>query len=205
MSTYRPRVQTMKKQQTFIINEETFPSLSNLNIYTSKTPAKRAVMTEKGDDDCAFCNVVKIHNGVKTTINSTKQINLYKDKLKFSMDENKNNEKKSELPKGWIVLDRNYNPKKNKDKNNHCSSKEEQKEAREAKEEKIHFDFSPLIQLWKKRRENYIELYGEDNYIKMFGYGPNHNILYLDEDTNLSDSNDESLVEEEDDNMSSIE
>ena len=167
MSNYRPRVQTIKKQQTIVMNEESFPSLSNQPKLLNQP-------------------------------NQLNQTNFYKDKLKFSMNENKNDEKKDELPKGWIVLDRNYNPKK---KVNTLPKKEE--EQKEPKEEKIHFDFSPLIQLWKKRRENYIELYGEDNYIKTFGYGSYYNFFHLEEDKNLSDSHDEFLEEEDD--MSSIE
>ena len=168
MSLYRPPVHTIKRQPTVVINEETFPTLSNTT----------------------------------NPINPTNPSNIYKDKLKFSMDENKKDEKKDELPKGWIVLDRNYNPKKNKDKN---SNKDDFLLKEEQKEEKIRFDFSPLIHLWKKRREDYIELYGHDHYIKTFGYETYYHYHYphLDEDTNPNLSHDEFLEEEDD--MSSIE
>jgi hypothetical protein len=62
-----------------------------------------------------------------------------------------------------------------------------------------------LIHLWKKRREDYINLYGEENYIKNFGYGPYYHFLHLEDEINLNDSNDESLLGEEEDDISSIE
>ena len=162
MTFYRPPVHTIKKQPNVVINEETFPTLSN--------PANPTV----------------------TAIPAY----FYKDKVKISINQKKNNEKESELPKGWIVLDGKYNSKKNRP----SSPKEE-----EAKDEKTCFDFSPLIRLWRKRREDYIELYGYDHYVKIFGYGTYYHFHHLDEDTDPNLSNDETLLEGGEEDMSSNE
>jgi len=87
---------------------------------------------------------------------------IYKDKLTFIESDNNSDKKEDDLPDGWVrfKLDRKqkitFQPVKEETHNN-------------TKEEKMDFDSEYLINYFKKRRENYINVYGEDNYRKVFG------------------------------------
>lgn len=89
----------------------------------------------------------------KNTQQPISQMN-FKDKLQKTQD----TESKiiNELPLGCVMLDKNYRPTKNIIQK--CEKEEEP--------EKI--DLSHFEKLCSKRKTNYIKLYGEDNYNKIF-------------------------------------
>ena len=82
---------------------------------------------------------------------------IYKDKLTFIETDNNSDKNDDDLPDGWVrfKLDR--------------KQKTTIKTVKPVKEEKTDFDSEYLINFFKKRRENYINVYGEDNYRKVFG------------------------------------
>lgn len=122
-----------------------------------------------------------LYNEPKKTIennNNTDSLDknkmIYKDKLTaIEREEIENQKEDDNLPDGWVrfKLDRNQKTilKTVKDNTNLLN----------IKEEKLDFDSEYLIEFFKKRRENYISVYGEDNYKKVFGtlnyYGYDYN------------------------------
>ena len=119
-------------------------------------------------DDKSFPTLL---NELKKTIETKDEDNsldkdktnmIYKDKLTFIETDNNSDKKEDDLPDGWVrfKLDR-------KQKTILKTVKEET--YNNTKEEKMDFDSEYLINFFKKRRENYINVYGEDNYRKVFG------------------------------------
>ena len=114
----------------------------------------------------SLCNDTK-----KTTetekLDQNKNQMIYKDKLTIIRqdEEDENQKEDDDLPDGWVrfKLDR-------KQKTNLKIVKEENTNLSNTKEEKINFNSQYLIEFFKKRREDYINLYGEDNYKKVFGF-----------------------------------
>ena len=113
----------------------------------------------------SFPNLSKCEKSVENV-----NIQHYKDKLiPLKVDDNiNNNENKviDELPEGWISI-------KKKDKKvirKEPKVQEVEPKIEEQEESKdFEFDVDYLMNFMKKRRENYIKLYGEDNYKKIFG------------------------------------
>lgn len=124
------------------------------------------------------------------------QIN-FKEKLQKIQEDESKDSNKNELPLGWIILDRNYRPKKR-------IAKEEE----EPKEDPpVKIDLSNFVKMCMKRRENYIQLYGEDNYNKIFR---TKNYRYhIDKVFDLTDTDEEDSINiensEENDEISSVE
>jgi hypothetical protein len=117
-------------------------------------------------DDKSFpslCNDTKKTTEPENDKNKNQMI--YKDKLTIiERDEEVENQKEDDdLPDGWVrfKLDR---------KQKTTLKKIKKEETTNTKEKKIDFDSQYLIEFFKKRREDYINLYGEDNYKKVFGF-----------------------------------
>jgi hypothetical protein len=56
-----------------------------------------------------------------------------------------------------------------------------------------------LVKLYNKRKEAYIDLWGDEEYEKMFSFPnhePEHEYLYFDEDTEDNDEEDDSSIDE---------
>jgi hypothetical protein len=111
----------------------------------------------------SFPNLSKCKKSVENV-----NIQHYKDKLIPVMADNINNSDNKvidELPEGWISI------KKKDKKVIRKEPKVEEPKVQEEKEESkdFEFDVNYLMNFMKKRRENYIKLYGEDNYKKIFG------------------------------------
>ena len=115
---------------------------------------------------------------------------IYKDKLTFIESENNNDKKEDDLPDGWIrfKLDR-------KQKTILKTVKEET--YNNTKEEKMDFDSEYLINYFKKRRDNYINVYGEDNYRKVFG-SLNYYGSYYTEEMEVNHYSDNEISSRED-------
>ena len=96
-------------------------------------------------------------NDEDNSLDKDKTNMIYKDKLTFIECDNNSDKKEDDLPDGWVrfKLDR--------------KQKTTVKTVKPVKEEKIDFNSEYLINYFKKRRENYINVYGEDNYRKVFG------------------------------------
>jgi hypothetical protein len=145
-SMYQPPHKTklqVQRQPPLVMDDKSFPGLSN---DTKKT-------TETENDD--------------NSLDKNKNQMIYKDKLTIiKQDEEVENKKEDDdLPDGWVrfKLDR-------KQKNTLKIVKEDHTNLSNTKEEKIIFNSQYLIEFFKKRRDNYINLYGEDNYKKVFGF-----------------------------------
>jgi len=152
-SMYQPPHKTklqVQRQPPLVMDDKSFPSLFN--------DTKKTTETENDDNSLDKKN---------------KNQMIYKDKLTIiEQQEDTNQKEEDDLPDGWVrfKLDR-------KQKTTLKTIKKE--ETTNTKEEKINFNSQYLIDFFKKRRENYINLYGEDNYKKVFGslnyYGYEYN------------------------------
>ena len=92
------------------------------------------------------------------------------------------------LPYGWILLAPNTNNATNKYTSSYkipnCLA---------------HSMETALVKLYNKRKEAYIDLWGDEEYEKMFSFPnhePEHEYLYFDEDTEDDDEEDDSSVDE---------
>jgi len=151
-SVYQPPQKTkiqLQRQSSLVMDEKSFPTLWN--------EPKKKIETENEDDE---------------SLDKNKNQMIYKDKLTIINQRDEDNKKEEDdLPDGWIRL--------KLDRKQKTTLKTVKKEAHHNKEEKIDFDTEYLINFFKKRRENYISVYGEDNYKKVFGtlnyYGYEYN------------------------------
>lgn len=144
---------------------------------------------------------------------SVENVNIqhYKDKLIPLMADNitiSENKVIDELPEGWISI-----KKKDKKVIRKEPKKVEEAKVPEEKEESKDFEFNVdyLINFMKKRRENYIKLYGVDNYNKIFGplslcFGDYEEEDEEEEDFEMNSwNNDRSNFKKEENDISSIE
>ena len=184
-----------------------------LNLCTIKSPTNGRFTSDKGNSYHAhkMCEGVKkqgfhipnvnrnelkmdentfpsLSNKKKEDHTNTNIMN-FKEKIN-SINTEKEEPKKDELPKGWIVLDKNYRKQ---------NSKKLEKEMNNESTEEI--DINYLVNFLKKRKEDYYNLYGEDNYRKVFGFVPNYGV---EEDVESNNSSDIDKNQEEED-LSSIE
>ena len=123
-------------------------------------------------DEKSFPTLINI---VKPKENEFLNENGYKDKLNtIELEEDINNKKEDDLPDGWIRFKLDRKQKK-------IQEIQEKESIDERKEEKMDFDKEYLINFFKKRRESYINLYGEDNYKKVFGSSNYYGSEYIEE------------------------
>ena len=145
----------------------------------------------------SFPNLLKCKKSVENV-----NIQHYKDKLMpVIVDDNNNSDNNviDELPEGWISI-------KKKDKK---VVRKEPKKVEEEESKDFEFDVDYLMNFMKKRRENYIKLYGVDNYKKIFGPLSFYFGEYEEEEdfeiNRLNDDIPPFKEEENDDDISSIE